>query len=80
MKANEAPERLYLSQERDGDRCYVDLMWHKHPYENMENVEYIRKEAFVEKACEWLKEQDEMVGVSFQEDFLERFQNHMKEE
>lgn len=32
------------------------------------------------KAIEWLKEQDEIIGVSFQEDFLERFKNYMKGE
>lgn len=39
-----------------------------------------KKEKFIEKACEWLKEQDEMVGISFTEDFIERFKNHMKGE
>ena len=34
----------------------------------------------VKKACEWLKEQDEMVGVSFEEDFIDRFKNYMKGE
>ena len=37
-------------------------------------------DAFIEKACEWLKEQDEMVGVSFEEDFIERFKNYIKGE
>lgn len=34
----------------------------------------------VELACDWLKEQGEMIGVSFQEDFLERFKNYMEGE
>lgn len=34
----------------------------------------------IEKAVEWLKEQEELIGVSFQDDFLERFQNYMKGE
>lgn len=33
----------------------------------------------VEKVCEWLKEQKEMVGVSFQDDFYERFRKAMEE-
>ena len=37
-------------------------------------------DAFIEKAISWLKEQNEMIGVSFQEDFLERFKNYMKGE
>lgn len=33
----------------------------------------------IEKACEWLKHQEEMIGVSFEEDFIERFKNAMEE-
>ena len=40
----------------------------------------IAKEELIEKVCEWLKEQDEMVGVSFKEDFIIRFKNYMKGE
>ena len=39
-----------------------------------------QKEQMIDKACEWLKEQNEMVGVSFEEDFIERFKNYMKGE
>lgn len=87
MEANEVPERLYLSQERDGDGCYVDLMWHKHPYENMENVEYIRKDAFIEKACKFLKSyrQDILDGTGYiagivNDKTIEDFKNYMKGE
>ena len=40
--------------------------------------ELSEKQQWIEKACEWLKEQDEMVGISFTEDFIARFQNYMK--
>ena len=45
-------------------------------------IEAVKKAnyAFIEKAIGWLKEQEEIIGVSFQEDFLERFQNYMKGE
>ena len=33
----------------------------------------------IEKALNWLKEQKEMVGVSFQDDFYERFKKAMEE-
>lgn len=36
-----------------------------------------KQDKFIETACEWLKEQDEMVGISFQEDFIERFRKAM---
>lgn len=32
----------------------------------------------IDKACEWLIEQKEMIGISFQEDFIERFKMAMK--
>ena len=55
---------------------YIDL--HNEPVS--EEFEKNRTDAFIEKAISWLKEQDEMIGVSFQEDFLERFQDYMKGE
>lgn len=57
MKANGAPKKIYLSQERDKDGCYIDLMWHKHPYEDMENIQYTRTDAFIEKLENYLKNQ-----------------------
>ena len=41
-------------------------------------IEYGRKTAF-EDAVEWLKEQEEMVGISFQQDFIERFKKAMED-
>ena len=38
----------------------------------------IRKE-IIEKACEWLIHQEEMIGISFEEDFIERFKHAMEE-
>ena len=35
---------------------------------------------FLEKACEWLLDQEEMIGISFQEDFIERFKQYMQDE
>ena len=35
-------------------------------------------ETMIEKACKWLREQKEMIGISFQEDFIERFKMAMK--
>lgn len=33
----------------------------------------------IQKVCEWLKEQEEMIGISFHEDFIERLKQAMKE-
>ena len=76
MKSNEAPEKIYLLHD---DRYVNDLsiIWFEEPYATG-SIEYTRTDAFIDKAVKWLKEQEEMVGISFQEDFLERFQNYMK--
>lgn len=37
-----------------------------------------KEEQWIEKACNWLREQKEMFGISFQEDFIERFKMAMK--
>ena len=66
MKANGAPERLYLlpngliSYRRNTD----------------EDVEYTQTDAFIEKACEWLEEH--MIG--WNNDFVKDFRNYMKGE
>ena len=50
MKANEAPEKLYITndEKRFGDKChsastekYID-----------DDIEYLRTEVFIEKACD----------------------------
>lgn len=33
----------------------------------------------IDKACEWLRHQEEMIGISFEEDFIERFRKAMEE-
>jgi hypothetical protein len=46
MKANEAPEKLYYAP-------YGDI---REDYPITDNdIEYTRTDAFIEKACEWLK-------------------------
>lgn len=50
MKANEAPEKLYLHPTAKGK---VGASWLTFPLTN-EDIEYIRTDAFIEKACDWL--------------------------
>ena len=52
MKANEAPEKLYLHPNHKGE---VGVSWLTFPLTN-EDVEYIRKDAFIEKAFEFFGE------------------------
>lgn len=51
--------------------------------DEMELVDFTEpadKQQWIDKACEWLHEQKEMVGVSFAEDFYDRFKKAMKGE
>ena len=60
MKANEAPEKIYLN-------------WVNYPLEEMQ-VEYIRTDAFIEKACKYLsKHQCEYID-------FDDFKNYIKGE
>jgi len=72
----EAPEKLYILFNHPYTVDYTKLNKRR----DEEEIEYTRTDAFIEKAAEWLKEQDEMVGISFTEDFIVRFRNYMKEE
>lgn len=60
MKANEAPERIWMDSE-----------WIPHFTEN--SIEYIRKDAFIEKACAWIENNFNMPN-----DFKEYFKEAMK--
>ena len=51
MKANEAPEKIYLN-------------WVNYPLEEMQ-VEYTRTDAFIKKACDWIKYNNENGGCLF---------------
>jgi len=59
----EAPEKIYIQSfnvsEKDAKfarKLYFDDVWTEEPELGQENIEYIRKDAFVKKACDWLKE------------------------
>ena len=57
MKANEAPEKIYLSYETDEDGyIYTNYMWHMHQFEGVENIEYTRTDAFIEKATSYIQQ------------------------
>lgn len=37
-----------------------------------------RDARLIKKACEWLLHQEEMIGISFEDDFIERFKKVME--
>lgn len=73
MKANEAPEKIYLNQD-DG------LIQHCRSYKD--DIEYTRTDAFIEKAKNWLYLQLNEVNMEGEdmENFLEDFKTYMKGE
>lgn len=51
MKANEAPEKIYVDANENWHRTYTTFT----EKAKGNDVEYVRKDAFFEKDCEWLK-------------------------
>ena len=76
MKANEAPEKIYLN-------------WVNYPLEEMQ-VEYTRTDAFIEKACEFISlnaadyidvtHKGGIEHLALQERFIDEFRKYMEGE
>lgn len=76
-----APERIYL---------LIDPVWGSmsvnYNRNDTNNIEYTQKDAFIEKACEWLEkhtfsELNLDFGYSLQiKEFIDRFKEYMKGE
>jgi hypothetical protein len=84
MKVNEAPEKIYFSQTEDGRQYFTPAI----PFER-EFVEYMPVDAFIEKACEWLKNHyrdymynatGERLEAFFGGDMCNDFEDYMKGE
>ena len=67
MKANEAPEKIYIHPDI-GDREFIRPWLIRRA--SQESIEYIRTDAFIEKACEFWK--DHLSGYDIYEDDIER--------
>lgn len=82
MKTNEAPEKIYLSENPITEE--PDDKWlSKRSDEN--DIEYTRTDAFIEKACEFLKSyrQDTYDGTGYiagivNDKTIKDFRNYMK--
>ena len=73
MKADEAPEKIWIDNLDEG-------FWFDSPSGN-KSIEYIRKDAFIEKACEYLEPQVMIMlaGDKIDTDkFIEDFKNAMR--
>ena len=85
MESNKAPEKIYLD---------ADENWHRTHTAYTEkakgnDIEYIRTDAFIEKACEWLKNHyryymynptGERLEAFFGGDMCNDFEDYMKGE
>ena len=72
MKANEAPKKLYFGER---DKGILDIYSTK---ESNNDIEYIRKDAFIEKACSYLNEKCRKFILTAKD--IEDFENYMKGE
>ena len=88
MKVNEAPEKIYLQDSMSTDTI-GDLWPEWFDAEVSDNsIEYTRTDAFIEKACEWLKsnlynyagEDDKRNIVPFDSSIFEDFKKYMEGE
>ena len=74
MKANEAPEKVYLEREKETDR--IHHLWGRTPVVSSlyEHIEYTRTEAFIEKALRWMISTNgvnDMLSIELVDDFKE---------
>ena len=76
MKANEAPEKIYLQENTTTD-CYDGLWpeWFEARAKDTD-IEYTRTDVFIEKACSWFKEVREQ---ECRFDGIEAFITHFKD-
>ena len=72
MKANEAPEKLYLDvTSKCGDTVFTIK-------NNDTDIEYTRTDAFIKKACEWFRTLDDKEPpYKTTEEFIEDFIKYM---
>lgn len=85
MKANEAPEKIYLEFYRVGDKKYRE--WVITPKTNNESIQYTRTDAFIEKTEKFLKsyrrEMPDKTGYIsgiVDDKMIEDFKNYIKRE
>lgn len=76
MKANEAPEKLYVDTE---DRLSDSILYGFTQKRKDDDIEYTRTDAFIEKAKQWLRCNNDLVDGDVA-DYVESFENYMRGE
>jgi hypothetical protein len=76
MKANEAPEKIYLQENTTTD-CYSEFWpeWFEARAKDSDTV-YVMEDAFIEKACTWLE--NNLQGIVGGSTYVEDFKNYME--
>ena len=84
MKQAKAPEKIYFNKESIESIPDDDPLFNCLPIkENDDDIEYIRKDAFIEKACEYLDYKVKIILCGDKTDtdkFIDEFRKYMKEE
>jgi len=77
MKANEVPEKLYLSK-----NIYSTFLYQVPDPDDDTAVEYVRKDAFIEKVCEYLMEYEfnDSPTIADRRKRVENFKKYMEGE
>ena len=76
MKANEAPEKIYLHIRPNKE---IGSTWHGNKIIDTD-IEYTRTDAFIEKAATWIANRYQANGSYLCADDIEDFKNYMKGE
>ena len=92
MKANKAPEKIYIQSfnvsdedvKFDKSKMFFDDVWTEEPELGQENIEYARTDAFIEKSRKWFEMQTEWTDPNGNRhcdmESFEDFRNYMKGE
>lgn len=87
MKANEAPERIYFEVNNNLIGLYDSAILGMFSVKkNKTAIEYIRKDAFIEKVCGWLKNFNDFHNIMRYSDccevpleqIIENFEEYLK--
>ena len=80
MKANEAPEKIYVPTA--GDELHYHMTCPNNEFQ--ESIEYTRTDAFIEKARKWFEKRYEWIDIdgtrNYDKSAFEDFKNYIKGE
>lgn len=75
MKANEAPEKLYVDTD---DRLSDSILYGFTQKRKDDDIEYIRTDALIERACEFMETYPHMFMGVMRTEMIEDFKQYLK--